>query len=164
MVTALLQLVIVVLTGSVALLADTIHNFSDALTAIPLFIAFRLGRRPRTGATPMATGGPRTSPACSCWPMITLSALVAAYEAIDRLINPRDVDDVGWARPPPGSSASSATSWSRSTGSAKGTPIGSAALVADGYHARTDGFTSLAVALGAVGVWAASIAPTRSSA
>ena len=44
-ITAVVQLLIVVLTGSVALLADTIHNFSDALTAIPLFIAFRLGRR-----------------------------------------------------------------------------------------------------------------------
>ena len=65
MVTALVQVVVILATGSVALLADTIHNFSDALTAIPLFIAFRLSRRPPTAATPTATGGPRISPASS---------------------------------------------------------------------------------------------------
>ena len=56
---------IVLISGSVALLADTIHNFSDALTAIPLWIAFALGRRPPPGATPTASAGPRTSPGCS---------------------------------------------------------------------------------------------------
>ena len=65
MITAVVQVLIVVVTGSVALLADTIHNFSDALTAVPLFIAFRLSRRARTSATPTATAGPRTSPGCS---------------------------------------------------------------------------------------------------
>ena len=63
--TAVAQLVIVVISGSVALLADTIHNFSDALTAFPLWIAFALGRRPPPGATPTGTAAPKTSPACS---------------------------------------------------------------------------------------------------
>jgi Co/Zn/Cd efflux system component len=60
--TALFQVGVVIGSGSVALLADTIHNFSDALTAIPLWLAFTLSRRDATGATPMATAGPKTWP------------------------------------------------------------------------------------------------------
>jgi len=62
--TSALQLAVIVASGSVALLADTIHNLSDAVTAIPLFIAFRLTRRPPTG-TPTATDAPKTSPVSS---------------------------------------------------------------------------------------------------
>lgn len=61
-VTALLQLGIVLITGSVALLADTIHNIGDATTAIPLWIAFTLARRPPPLASAMDMDGPKTSP------------------------------------------------------------------------------------------------------
>ena len=95
-VTALLQVVVLVATGSVALLADTIHNFSDALTAVPLFIAFHLSRRP---ATRRYTYGYRRAEDLAgifVIAMITLSAVIAGYEAIDRLINPRPLDNLGW--------------------------------------------------------------------
>ena len=83
-----------------------------------------------------------------------LSAIIAGVEAIRRLISPQAHRPPRLRRRRRASSASSATSSSRSTASAKATRIGSAALVADGYHARTDGFTSLAVVAGAIGVWA----------
>lgn len=153
MVTALLQVVVVVLTGSVALLADTIHNFSDALTAIPLFIAFRLGRR---AANRRYTYGYRRAEDLAgvfIVAMITLSAVIAAWQAIERLINPRELENVGvlLAAGLIGFIGNEAVALYRIR---EGNAIGSAALVADGYHARTDGFTSLAVALGAIGAWA----------
>ena len=91
-VTAIGQLAIVALTGSVALLADTIHNFSDALTAIPLFIAFRVARRP---ANQRYTYGYRRAEDLAglfVVVVVAASALVAAWQAIDRLIHPRDVE------------------------------------------------------------------------
>ncbi len=153
LVTAIVQVVIVAVTGSVALLADTIHNFSDALTAIPLFIAFRLGRRP---ANRRYTYGYRRAEDLAglfVLAMITTSALVAGWQAIDRLIDPRQLDHVGvlFAAGLAGFIGNELVALYRIR---EGNAIGSAALVADGYHARTDGFTSLAVALGAVGVWA----------
>jgi cation diffusion facilitator family transporter len=153
MVTALLQLVIVVVTGSVALLADTIHNFSDALTAIPLFIAFRLGRR---AANQRYTYGYRRAEDLAglfVLMMIAASAVVAAWWAIDRLINPRELDHLGvlFAAGLVGFIGNELVALYRIR---EGHAIGSAALVADGYHARTDGFTSLAVALAAVAAWA----------
>jgi cation diffusion facilitator family transporter len=152
-VTAIFQVVVVVLTGSVALLADTIHNFSDALTAIPLFIAFRLGRRPATRRYTFGYRRAEDLAGLFVLAMITLSALVAAYEAIDRLINPRSLDHIGalFAAGIVGFLGNELVALYRIR---EGNAIGSAALVADGYHARTDGFTSLAVAFGAVGVWA----------
>jgi cation diffusion facilitator family transporter len=151
--TALVQAVIVVVTGSVALLADTIHNFSDALTAIPLFIAFRLARRP---ANRRYTYGYRRGEDLAGMfvvSMITISAVVAGWQAIDRLINPRPLEHVGvlFAAGLAGFLGNELVALYRIR---EGNAIGSAALVADGYHARTDGFTSLAVALGAIGVWA----------
>ncbi len=95
MVTGVVQVVIVASTGSVALLADTVHNFADALTAIPLFIAFRLGRRP---ANQRYTYGYRRAEDLAglfVLAVIATSAVVAAWQAIDRLINPRDVDNLG---------------------------------------------------------------------
>jgi cation diffusion facilitator family transporter len=152
MVTALVQVVVIALTGSVALLADTIHNFSDALTAVPLFIAFRLSRRP---ATRRYTYGYRRCEDLAgvfVIAMITLSAVIAAYEAIDRLIHPRPITNVGWLFLAGliGFAGNELVALYRIR---VGRRIGSAALEADGYHARTDGFTSLAVALGAVGAW-----------
>jgi cation diffusion facilitator family transporter len=153
MVTAVVQLAIVAFTGSVALLADTIHNFSDALTAIPLFIAFRLARRP---ANQRYTYGYRRAEDLAglfVVVVVAASALVAAWQAIDRLISPRDVDHLGvlLAAGLVGFVGNELVALFRIR---EGRAIGSAALVADGYHARTDGFTSLAVAIGAIAVWA----------
>jgi cation diffusion facilitator family transporter len=153
MVTGVVQVVIVAATGSVALLADTVHNFADALTAIPLFIAFRLGRRP---ANQRYTYGYRRAEDLAglfVLAVIATSAVVAAWQAIDRLINPRDVDNLGMlvGAGLAGFVGNELVAVYRIR---EGTTIGSAALVADGHHARTDGFTSLGVALGAVGVWA----------
>jgi cation diffusion facilitator family transporter len=152
-ITAIAQLAIVAITGSVALLADTIHNFSDALTAVPLFIAFRLAGRP---ANQRYTYGYRRAEDLAglfVVAVVAASALVAAWQAIDRLIHPRDLDHLGvlFAAGLVGLVGNELVALYRIR---EGRAIGSAALVADGYHARTDGFTSLAVALGAIAVWA----------
>ena len=148
---AIAQLVVVLISGSVALLADTIHNFSDALTAVPLWIAFALAAGPPPGATPTATAAPKTSPGCSSIAMITLSAVVAGYESIAGCITPQPIDHLGWVAAAGliGFVGNELVALYRIR---VGRQIGSAALVADGLHARTDGFTSLAVLLGAGGV------------
>lgn len=151
MITALLQVLIVMITGSVALLADTIHNFSDALTSIPLWIAFILGRR---AATKTYTYGYRRAEDIAglfIVAMIALSAVLAGWESVDRLFNPQDVDYLGLV------AAAGIVGFIGNEVVAIyririGRQIGSAALIADGYHARTDGLTSLAVLLGAIGV------------
>ncbi|MCY3562699.1 MAG: cation diffusion facilitator family transporter [Acidimicrobiia bacterium] len=152
MVTAVLQAVIVFFTGSVALIADTIHNFSDALTAVPLFIAFKLGRR---AATSRYTYGYRRAEDVAglfIVLMILLSAIIAIWESVERLFNPRELDYLGilFAAGVIGFLGNELVAIYRIR---VGRQIGSAALVADGRHARADGFTSLAVAAGAVGVW-----------
>lgn len=152
MVTAIAQAGIVALTGSVALLADTIHNFSDALTAVPLFVAFRLGRR---AANRRYTYGYRRAEDLAglfVVLMIFISAVLAAWESIRRLIDPQPIEYVGvvFAAGVIGFIGNELVALYRIR---VGRTIGSAALVADGHHARVDGFTSLAVAAGAVGVW-----------
>jgi cation diffusion facilitator family transporter len=151
--TALLQLGVILISGSVALLADTIHNFSDALTAIPLFIAFNLARRPATRRYTYGYGRAEDLAGLFVIAMITLSAFVAAAEAVRRLVTPESIDHLGWvaAAGVVGFLGNELVALYRIR---EGNAIGSAALVADGYHARTDGFTSLAVVLGALGVWA----------
>lgn len=151
MVTAVAQLVVVALSGSVALLADTIHNFSDALTAIPLWIAFALGRRPATRRYTYGFGRAEDLAGLFVIAMIALSAAVTGVESIRRVINPVEIHHVGWV------AAAGLIGFVGNELVAVyrirvGRRIGSAALVADGLHARTDGFTSLAVLLGAVGV------------
>lgn len=150
-VTAVVQLGIVAISGSVALLADTIHNFSDALTAIPLWIAFVLGRRPPNRRYTYGYGRAEDLAGLFVIVMIALSAVLAGYEAITRLIHPAPVDNLGWvaAAGLVGFLGNEAVALFRIR---EGRAIGSAALVADGYHARTDGLTSLAVLVGAGGV------------
>ncbi len=150
-ITAVLQLAVVVMTGSVALLADTIHNFSDALTAVPLWIAFALGTR---AATRRYTFGYRRAEDLAglfVLLMILGSALLAGWESLSRLMSPVPMTNapivmlagvIGFA-------GNEAVALYRIR---VGRRIGSAALVADGYHARTDGLTSLAVVVGAIGV------------
>jgi cation diffusion facilitator family transporter len=151
MATAVAQLIVVVATGSVALLADTIHNFSDALTAVPLFLAFRLSRRPPNRRYTYGYGRAEDLAGIFVIAMITISAVVAAWEAINRLVHPRELDHVGVlvAAGVIGFVGNEVVALYRIR---EGHAIGSAALVADGHHARTDGFTSLAVAVGALGV------------
>src|SRR3954454_20732535 len=148
--TALIQAVVVVLSGSVALLGDTFHNVADALTAVPLLIAFALGRRP---ASKRYTYGYRRAEDLAglfVIALITLSAVFAAYEAIRRLLNPADVTHL-WAVAMAAVVGFLGNELVARYRIRVGRQIGSAALVADGLHARTDGFTSLAVLLGAGG-------------
>jgi cation diffusion facilitator family transporter len=153
LVTAVAQLVVVVLTSSVALLADTIHNFSDALTAVPLWIAFVLGRRRPTRRYTYGYGRSEDLAGIFIIAMIALSAVVAGYESIRRLLDPQPVTNlpVLMAAGVLGFLGNELVAIYRIR---VGGRIGSAALVADGLHARTDGFTSLAVVVGALGVLA----------
>jgi cation diffusion facilitator family transporter len=149
--TAAVQAIVVVISGSVALLGDTLHNLADALTAVPLLIAFRLARRPANTRYTYGYGRAEDLAGLFVIAMITLSAVLAGYEAIERLLHPRPVQHL-WAV-----AAAAVVGFAGNEIVARyritvGRRIGSAALVADGLHARTDGFTSLAVLLGAIGV------------
>jgi cation diffusion facilitator family transporter len=148
--TAVAQALVVALTGSVALLADTIHNFTDALTAVPLWVAFILGRRPASRRYTYGFGRAEDPAGIFIVVMIGLSALVAGWESIRRLLDPQPLTHafvvivaglIGFA----------GNEIVASYRIGVGRRIGSAALVADGLHSRTDGFTSLAVVLGAIG-------------
>ena len=149
--TALFQLVIVFISGSVALLADTVHNFSDALTAVPLGIAFLLGRRAASRRYTYGYGRAEDLAGLFIVLMIALSAGVAGWQSVQRLLDPRPVEQIGWVLVAAvvGFLGNEAVAIFRIR---VGKEIGSAALVADGYHARTDGLTSLAVLFGALGV------------
>jgi len=150
-VTAVAQLVVVLITGSVALLADTIHNFSDALTAIPLWVAFVLSRRPANRRYTYGYGRAEDLAGVFIVAMIALSSMLAAYESIRRLINPQPISHA-WVVAAAGLIGFAGNELVAVYRIRVGSKIGSAALVADGLHARTDGFTSLAVVLGAIGV------------
>ena len=150
-ITAVAQLAVVLVSGSVALLADTIHNFSDALTAIPLWIAFAIGGR---AANRRYTFGYRRAEDLAglfVLLMIAGSAVLAAYESISRLIDPQPMRNIPIVLVAGliGFAGNEAVALYRIR---VGRSIGSVALVADGYHARTDGLTSLAVVGGALGV------------
>lgn len=152
-ITAAIQVVIVVISSSVALLADTIHNFADAMTAVPLGIAFWMSRKVANKRYTHGYGRAEDIAGVMVVATITFSAILAAYEAIQRLLNPQDVHHLGWVF------VAGLTGFVGNELVAVyrirvGRRIGSAALVADGLHARTDGITSLAVVIGAIGVWA----------
>lgn len=151
LVTALAQAAIVVITGSVALLADTIHNFSDALTAVPLWIAFVLGRRHPNSRFTYGYGRAEDLAGIFILAMIAASAILAGYESVRRLLDPAPLTYPGVviAAGIIGFAGNELVSTYRIR---VGNKIGSVALVADGLHARTDGFTSLAVVIGALGV------------
>ncbi|WP_068280904.1 cation diffusion facilitator family transporter [Aldersonia kunmingensis] len=150
-VTAAIQVVIVIVSGSVALAADTVHNFSDALTAVPLWIAFALGRRTATRRFTYGFGRAEDLAGVFVLAMIALSAVIAGVESVRRLIDPVPIDHAGWVALAGlvGFAGNEIVAVYRIR---VGRRIGSAALVADGLHARTDGFTSLAVLFGAGGV------------
>jgi cation diffusion facilitator family transporter len=149
--TAVLQAVVVMFSGSVALLGDTLHNFADALTALPLGVAFVVGRRPANRRYNYGYGRAEDLAGIMIIVIIAASSALAAYEAVDRLTHAQKVINL---------IAVAVAAIVGFTGNELvagyrirvGRKIGSAALVADGLHARTDGFTSLAVLLGAGGV------------
>ena len=151
--TALVQTVIVYYTNSVALLGDTLHNYADALTAVPLAIAFIVGRRLATRSYTYGYGRAEDLAGIIVVVLIALSAAFAGYEAIRRFSNPGDMHYLGVlvGAGVVGFIGNEVVAQYRIR---TGRRIGSAALVADGLHARTDGFTSLAVVLSAVGAWA----------
>jgi len=152
MITAIIQVVVVWLSGSVALLADTIHNFGDAMTTVPLWVAFALARwRPSKRFT-FGYGRVEDLAGVAIVLTILFSAIVAGHESIQRFINPQPIGYL-WAV-----ALASFVGFIGNEGVAVlrikvGKQIESAALIADGYHARVDGLTSLAVLFGAIGVW-----------
>jgi cation diffusion facilitator family transporter len=151
--TAAAQALIVVFSGSVALLGDTLHNVADALTAVPLGIAFVLGRRAATRAYTYGFGRAEDLAGVIIVLVIAGSSIAAAWFAVDRLLDPQPMTHLPWVFVAGlvGFAGNEIVARYRI---AVGRRIGSAALVADGLHARTDGFTSLAVVLAAAGSWA----------
>ena len=150
--TAAVQVAVVFASGSVALLADTIHNLGDAATAIPLWVAFRLARWKPTATFTYGFGRAEDLAGITIVLIILLSAIVAGYEAIDRLLHPQAIQQLAWVAVAGlvGFLGNEAVAAFRIR---VGRQINSTALIADGYHARTDGLTSLAVVLGAAAVW-----------
>jgi cation diffusion facilitator family transporter len=152
-VTAALQAAVFLVSGSVALLVDTLHNVADALTAIPIAVAFTVGRRAATRRYTYGFGRAEDLAGIAVVVVIAASAVLAAYEAIRRLADPRELDHLGLL------ALAGVIGFLGNELVARyrikvGREIGSAALVADGLHARTDGFTSLGVVLSAVLAWA----------
>jgi cation diffusion facilitator family transporter len=148
--TTVVQGVVVALSGSVALLGDTVHNAADALTAVPLGIAFVLGRRAANRRYTYGYGRAEDLAGVAIVLTIAASSALAAYAAVSRLIHPQDVTHL-WAVAAAAVAGFLGNEWVARYRIRTGRRIGSAALVADGLHARTDGFTSLAVLLGAGG-------------
>jgi len=151
-VTSILQIVIVLWSGSVALFADTVHNIGDGLNSIPLLIAFYLARRAATRR--YTYGFARAEDVAGIFIVLSIifSAGVIFWESFQKLLNPQPLTDLGWV------AAAAIIGFLGNEAVALlqirvGRRIGSAALVADGVHARTDGLTSLAVLLAAAGSW-----------
>jgi cation diffusion facilitator family transporter len=132
-VAAVAQTLIFALSGSVALLADLIHNFGDALTAVPLGIAFWLrSERAERGAGLFVVAA------------IFVSACVAGVEALRRLIDPATPDHL-WALAAAGGVGYLGNFIAAKVRLRAGARLNSPALVADGHHARADAYVSLAV-------------------
>ncbi len=152
MLTAVFQLFVVIASNSVALLGDTIHNFGDAGTAIPLGIAFLAARLKPSKRFTYGYGRVEDLAGVAVVLIILFSAVFAGYEAIRRFIHPVSIHCL------PAVAVASVIGFLANEGVAifrikVGKEMGSAALIADGYHARVDGWTSLSVLLGAIGVW-----------
>ncbi len=150
-ITTVVQGGVVLLSHSVALLGDTLHNFGDALTALPLGLAFVIGRRAPNDRYTYGYGRGEDLAGLTVVLVVVISALVAGYEAVNRLLHPADVHALGWV------AAAALIGFIGNEVAARvrittGRRIGSTALVADGVHVRADGVTSLAVLAGAGGV------------
>jgi len=149
--TAVIQAIVVAFSGSIALLGDTLHNAVDALTALPLGVAFVVGRRPANRRYTYGYGRAEDLAGLVIIVFIAASSALAAYEAVDRLTSPRPVTNLVAVAVAAGIGFAGNELVARYR-IGVGRKIGSAALVADGLHARTDGFTSLAVLVGVGGV------------
>lgn len=150
--TAIFQATIVFISGSVALLADTIHNFADAATAIPLWIAFALARKKPTNRFSYGYGRVEDLAGIVIVLTIVVSGILVGYESLQRLFSPAEVEHL-WTvvvASVVGFLGNEVVAVYRLK---VGKEIGSAALIAEGHHARADGLTSLAVLFGALGVW-----------
>lgn len=148
--TAALQVVIVALTGSVAVLSDTIHNLSDALTAVPLWIAFALGRREADRRFTYGYHRAEDLAGLVIVAAIALSGVGVVWESMRRLLDPRALEGAGWVVVA-GVIGAAGNEWVARYRMRVGRAIGSEALVADGHHARTDALTSLAVVASGLG-------------
>ena len=151
-VTAVLQMFIVAISGSIALLADTLHNVGHAATTIPLIIAFRIGQR--AASKKYSYGNRRAEDLVGLFisVIIALSAALIIWESFDALVHPRELTNLSWvfAAGLVGAAGNELVAIYRIRA---GRRIGSAALIAEGQHARADGFTSIAVVVGVIGVW-----------
>ncbi len=151
--TAILQVVIVAISGSIALLADTLHNLGHAATTIPLVIAFRIGQR--AASKRYSYGYRRAEDLVGLFIslIIGISAAAIVWESVDALVDPREITNLWWvlAAGLVGAVGNEVVAIYRIR---TGRRIGSAALVAEGRHARADGLTSIAVVVGVLGVWA----------
>jgi cation diffusion facilitator family transporter len=150
--TACIQVVIVWMSGSVALLADTIHNVGDAATAMPLWIAFVLARRPPSLRFTYGLGRAEDLAGVIIVGIILCSAMVAGYQSLSRLLSPQPIAHLGAV----GGAALLGFLGNEVVARLRinvGKAIGSAALIAEGYHARVDSWTSVAVLVGVVGAW-----------
>jgi cation diffusion facilitator family transporter len=150
--TAIMQMFIVAISGSIALLADTLHNVGHAVTTIPLIIAFRIGQRAATKK--FSYGFRRAEDLVGLFIslIIAISAAIIIWESVDALLNPRPLTNLWWvfAAGGVGAAGNELVAIYRIRA---GKRIGSAALIAEGQHARADGLTSVAVVIGVIGVW-----------
>jgi len=150
--TAIMQMFIVAISGSIALLADTLHNVGHAVTTIPLVIAFKIGQR--AASKRYSYGYRRAEDLVGVFIslVIAASAALIIWESFDALINPRELTNLWWvfAAGLVGAAGNELVAIYRIRA---GKRIGSAALIAEGQHARADGFTSIAVVVGVIGVW-----------
>lgn len=152
LVTALMQLLIVYFSGSVSLFADTAHNIGDGLNSIPLLIAFYLARRVPNRRYNYGFGRAEDVAGILIVISIAVSAVVVFYQSFQRLLYPQPLSNLGWV------AAAALLGFLGNEAVAimqirVGRKIRSAAMIADGLHARTDGLTSLAVLLAAGGSW-----------
>ena len=150
-ITALFQLGVAFSSGSVALLADTIHNFADALTAIPLWLAFSLSRRLRNSRYTYGYGRAEDLAGAAIVALIFFSALEVFSQSIHKIVQPVPVNNLGWIIVAAclGFVGNELAAFMRLR---TGRRIHSAALIADGRHSQVDGFTSLGVLVGVLGV------------
>lgn len=150
--TSVIQIVIYWLSGSIALFADTVHNIGDGLNSVPLLIAFYLARRAATRRYTYGFGRAEDVAGIFIVLSIAFSAGMIFWESYQKLVNPEPLTNLGWLATAAivGFLGNEFVAWFQIR---VGKRIGSAAMVADGMHARTDGLTSLAVLIAVAGSW-----------